>query len=104
MIERFAAEMRQGLDDAAACIEQQVTFVGDDDRKVAPLADMYLDEIGKIVDVDDGRLDVGLGQAVEYPGRSGCGQALPTSGFGVVAVIGRMRLPRPAASTMARRG
>ena len=30
--------------------------------------------------------------------------AIRTSGFGIVSVSGRMRVPRPAANTMAQRG
>ena len=63
---------------------------------------MRLDLPGEVMDVDDRLLDAGFGQPVS----AWSSIALPpilTSGLGNVSVIGRMRCPRPAASTIARR-
>ena len=59
------AEQRQRPLDAAAGLKQRVALVGDDDLRRAAGLQMRLDPVGEMVDVDDGRLDAGRGEAVE---------------------------------------
>ena len=53
--------------------------------------------------VDDGALDPGVGETVEYVSISDF-PATSTSGFGTWPLCGRMRVPSPAARTNARGG
>ena len=66
MIERRRAEARQRLDHAAAGIEQVRALVGNDDARRPPAGDMALDLVGEMMDIDDGGLDAGRGQAIEH--------------------------------------
>ena len=103
MEERRGAEQRQRLDDAAAGIEQFVALVGDDDLRRPAAGEMALDLVGEMMDVDHGGLDAGRRQPVEHV----IDQRLAADRdqrLRHVSVSGRMRMPSPAASTMARRG
>ena len=100
-VERLAAELRQRLDDAAGRIEQAVAFVGDDDlrRARAPRhgATIWSGKWWTLTTA----LSTPAAASASRPRSSRVLPAIGTSGFGMVSVIGRMRLPRPAASTIA---
>ena len=87
---------------AAAGIEQPGALVGDDDPRAAPAGEMRFHRVGEVVDVDDDGVDAGLCQPVEHMVERACARRPRSGAWAVVSVIGRMRLPRPAASSMAR--
>jgi hypothetical protein len=66
MIERRRAEGGQRLDHAAAGVEQARAFVGNDDARHPPSGKVTLDLIGEVMNVDDGGVDAGRGQAIEH--------------------------------------
>ena len=63
--DRVAGDQRQHLLQAAAGLEQSLPLVRDDHLRAAPPAQMRLDEVGEVMDVDDRRPDPGLLDPVE---------------------------------------
>jgi hypothetical protein len=59
------AKLRQRLGDAAAGAEQGPALVGDDDPRPLAPGEMAFKRVGKIVHVDHGALDAGVGQSIE---------------------------------------
>ena len=99
-VERRLAQMRQRLDDAAAGLQQLRPFIRDDDVERLALADMKFDEIGNVVTLTTARRTPAA-CSLSRPWSISALPATSISGFGVVAVSGRIRLPSPAAMIMA---
>ncbi len=89
--------------DAAALVEQPLALIGDDDLRRCASAQVVDDEVRQPVHVDDCFRDAGLAESVERMVDQRAPATL-TSGLGSVFVIGRMRVPSPAANTIAVRG
>ncbi len=104
MEERRVAELRQRLDDAAAGAEQLAALVGDHDLRPLPRREMALDLVGEVMHVDHRALDAGVGQPVEHVVDQRLAADRAPAASGSWPLSGRMRVPRPAASTMARFG
>jgi len=63
--EGSAPDMRQSFADAAARFENALPLIGDDNARCCAAPKVGLDLIGEMMDVDDGALDTGLGEAVQ---------------------------------------
>lgn len=61
----LVTEQRQSLSDTAALIEQAHAFVGNDNLRARARAQVIDGHVGKMMHVDDGRLDASLGKSVE---------------------------------------
>ena len=101
MVERLVAKQRQRLDHAAAGPEDNAALIRNDHLWNSTDRDVIFDLIRKIVHIDHRAFDTRLlASYIEHV----VSKALPatgTSGFGILSVNGRMRVPRPAASTIA---
>ncbi len=94
----IAAQQLKAFDEAAAIVHQRVPLVRDQDFEAA---------ITRADALPSGRHDDGRSRQPVRPGFASASSgiidriglpAIFTSGFGMVSVIGRMRVPRPAAS------
>ena len=98
------AEQRQRLDHAAAGVEQEAALVGDHDARLFALGEVPFDLVGEVMHVDHRGFDAGGGELVEHMVDQRLAGDLAPAASACVSVSGRMRVPRPAASTMALRG
>ena len=101
--ERLAFEIRQRLQDAAAGAEQFVVLFRDADFDVLALCQMRLQHVGFVMRVDDDHRHARSDQPVDRVIDQRLARHL-TSGLGRSLVSGRMRVPSPAAITIARVG
>ena len=104
MEERRVAQCGQRLDHPAAGAEQHAALVGDRDFRLRARGEMTLDLLGEVMHVDHRAFDAGFRQPVEHViDQRACRRPRPAASA-CVSVSGRMRVPKPAASTMALRG
>ena len=66
MEERRAAELRQGVDDAAAGAKEPRAFVRNHDLGRLAIGEMRFDLVGEVMHIDDGGGDAGMRQLVEH--------------------------------------
>ena len=99
--ERLGSEPFQRLHDAAAGVEQFAALVRDFDLRPRAAFQMPLDLVRHVMHVDDRRLDARIGKPVQHMIEQRLARRPSPAASAACRSSGRMRVPSPAASTIA---